>query len=217
MMSSDPLASESADALIACHDCDLLLADAEPLEHRVASCPRCGAVLHVTKRNSLERTLALSITGLLLFVPANLLPMLTFEILGQSSSSTMLSGIYKMTLGGYWWMSLLVGFCSVVAPLMKLLMLAYVSAGCLFQWEKPPLRQALKLYQRLDEWGMFDVYMLGLLVAFIKMNDLGGLVTGTGLYCFVALLVVATACSSVFDSRLAWLRLDPDHQRASTK
>lgn len=204
------LSYKAGDVLIACHDCDLLLADSEAMEHRVACCPRCDAVLHVSKVNSLERALALSITGLLLFLPANLLPMLTFEVLGQSNSSTMLNGIYKMAQGGYWWMSVLVGFCSVVAPLLKLLTLSYVSAGCLLEWKKSGVKRALKLYQRLNEWGMFDVYMLGFLVAFIKMNDLGGLVPGTGLYCFITLLVVATACNSVFDNRMAWFYLDPE-------
>jgi len=208
-MDTNPLLSGSSTLLVGCHDCDLLLEDTASLERRIAFCPRCGAVLDITKTNSLERTLALSVTGILLFIPANLLPMLTLEMLGQSNSSTMLSGIYKMTLGGYWWMSLLVGFCSILAPLLKLLALMFVSAGCLFEWNKANLRQALKLYQRLNEWGMFDVYMLGLLVAFIKMNDLGGLVPGVGLFCFTSLLVVATACGSVFDSRLAWRLLDP--------
>lgn len=203
--------------ITACHECDLLLVDSVTLLNRVASCPRCAAVLHVSKVNSLERSLALSLTGLLLFVPANLLPILTLELLGQSNSTTMLSGVYKLTLGGYWWMSILVFFCSILAPLLKLLMLFYVSLGCLCEWPKAGLIRALKVYQRLNEWGMFDVYMLGILVSFIKMQDLGALIPGYGLFCFVALLVTATAVSVVFDIDLVWQRLDPASNKRGRK
>ena len=155
----------------------------------------------------MERTLALSLTGLLLFIPANILPIMTFELLGQSNTNTMINGIYQMTLGGYWWMSALVCFCSILAPLLKLLMLAFISAGSLLSWSKRGVARALKTYQALDEWGMFDVYMLGILISFIKMKDMGSLIPGPGLVAFILLLLVATACSSVFDKQLIWARL----------
>lgn len=193
--------------LTACHECDALLQDRKLSTRRKASCPRCGAVLHISRSNSMERTLALSLTGLLLFLPANLLPILTLELLGQSNTSTMLNGIYQILTGGYWWMALLVCFCSIVAPLFKLVALAYVSASCLFHWPRALAVKLLKLYQHLDEWGMFDVYVLGILISFIKMKDLGTLTPGLGLFCFVSLLLVATAISSVFDQQLAWRSL----------
>jgi len=155
----------------------------------------------------MERTLALSLTGLLLVIPANTLPILTLELLGQSNTNTMINGIYQMTLGGYWWMSALVFFCSILAPIIKLLMLSFISAGYLYNWSHAGVAKALKIYQNLDEWGMFDVYMLGILISFIKMKDMGTLIPGLGLATFVALLVVATACSAVFDKEQAWARL----------
>ena len=194
-------------SITACHDCNLLLSDKRVLTHRKASCPRCGATLHITRTNSMERTLAISIAGLLLFIPANTLPIMTLEILGQSNTNTMVNGIVQMTAGGYWWMSLLVCFCSILAPLAKLLMLAFISAGSLMNGSKRGVANALKIYHHLDEWGMFDVYMLGILISFIKMKDMGTLIPGLGLLSFVSLLLLATACSSVFDSQQAWARL----------
>lgn len=174
---------------------------------RKVSCPRCGAVLHISRFNSMERTLALSLTGLLLFIPANTLPILTFELLGQSNTNTMINGIMQLAQGGYWWMSMLVAFCSILAPLIKLLLLLFISVGSLRAASTRGMAAALKAYHRLDEWGMFDVYMLGILIAFIKMQDMGGLIPGMGLFCFVGLLVVAAACSSVFDPHQAWKRM----------
>jgi len=191
----------------ACHECDLLLQAANVDGRHKACCPRCGAVLYTTRVNSMERTLALSLTGLLLVIPANTLPILTLELLGQSNTNTMINGIYQMTLGGYWWMSALVFFCSILAPIIKLLMLSFISAGYLYNWSHAGVAKALKIYQNLDEWGMFDVYMLGILISFIKMKDMGTLIPGLGLATFVALLVVATACSAVFDKEQAWARL----------
>ncbi len=194
-------------SVIACHDCDLLLHDKKVQRNRKASCPRCGAVLHITRPNSMSRTLALSLTGLILFIPANVMPILTLEIMGLSTTNTMINGIVLMAQGGYWWMSLLVCFCSILAPLMKLILLAYTSAGYLFNWSGKSLSFCLKLYQRLDEWGMFDVYMLGILVSYIKMKDMGTLVPGFGLLSFTVLLVVAAACSTVFDSHAVWSKI----------
>ena len=194
-------------SVIACHDCDLLLRDKKIENNRKASCPRCSAVLHITRPNSMSRTLALSLTGLILFIPANVLPVLSLEIMGLHTTNTMVNGIVLMAQGGYWWMSLLVCFCSIIAPLFKLLLLAYTSAGYLFDWSGESLSFCLKLYQRLDEWGMFDVYMLGILVSYIKMKDMGTLVPGVGLLSFAILLLVATACSSVFDPHKVWSKV----------
>lgn len=204
--------------IVACHDCDLLLHDKNVETNRKASCPRCGAVLHITRPNSMVRTLALSLTGLLLFIPANLMPILSLEIFGLSTTNTMVNGIVLMAQGGYWWMSVLVGFCSIVAPLIKLILLAYISAGYLLDWSKKGLSFSLKLYQRIDEWGMFDVYMLGILVSYIKMKDMGALIPGFGLLAFTALLVIATACSAVFDAHKVWLKIGPsvDVDKAQT-
>jgi len=198
---------------LACHDCDLLLHDKQRESNRKACCPRCGALLHITKLNSTERTLALSLTGLLLFIPANSLPLLTLELLGQVNSSTIITGVIRMFEGGYWWMSLLVAFCSIIAPLAKLMMLFYLSISMHFNNMTRRFVICLKFYQKLDEWGMFDVYMLGLLVSFIKMKELGSLSPGLGLWCFLALMLIATASSSVFDRHQAWLSVSASQQR----
>ena len=198
-----PLAAD----IIACHDCDLLLHDQCIEANRTAHCPRCDAVLHISRSNSLQRTLALSLAGLLLFIPAMTLPILSFEVLGQGSSSTMLNGIVTMLAEGYWWMSILVLFCSVLAPLLKMLLLLTLSAGSLFDWSLGLLIRCQKLYRHLDEWGMFDVYMLGIIVSFVKMQAYGLLLPGIGLWCFAALLVIAAASSSVYDSHLVWAKI----------
>nr|WP_085760196.1 paraquat-inducible protein A [Oceanicoccus sagamiensis] len=91
-----PLAAD----IVACHDCDLLLRDKKIQANRKATCPRCDAVLHITRPNSMSRTLALSLTGLILFIPANTLPVFTLEIMGLSTTNTMVNGIVLMAKGG---------------------------------------------------------------------------------------------------------------------
>lgn len=210
-LSTDNAAQLNVDnQVIACHDCDLLMHDHRGEPNRKASCPRCGAILHITKINSVDRTLALSLTGLLLFIPANILPLLTLEVLGQANSSTIVNGVLQMFAEGYWWMSVLVAFCSIIAPLCKLLMLFYLSLSLKLKNVTPQYIMSLKLYQWLDEWGMFDVYMLGLLVSFIKLKDLGNLDPGPGLWCFIGLMFIATASSSVFDKHAAWSAVNVD-------
>lgn len=154
------------------------------------------------------RTLALSLAGLLLFIPANILPILTLEMLGQSNVSTSVQGIVVMTYEGYWWMGFIVAFCSIVAPLLKLLLLTGISTGYLLHWKGALLSSWTKWYQHLNEWGMFDVYMLGILVSYIKLRNDGDLIPGVGLLCFIALLLVVSGCASAFDAQQVWAKVD---------
>ncbi len=137
--------------------------------------------------------------------------------MGLSNANTMLNGIAVLANGGYWWMSILVLFCAILAPFLKLLSLLIVSAGCLFKWRTSVIVFSLKAYQYLEEWGMFDVYMLGILVSYIKMQDMGVLIAGQGLLFFTILLLVATLCSVAFDPQSAWEKIDERNVRPTQK
>ncbi|WP_461481546.1 paraquat-inducible protein A [Porticoccus sp.] len=194
--------------LLACPECDLLLLVTGPPLHGSLLCSRCGALVQDARQDSLNRTLALSLTGLILAIPANLLPIMEFTISGLSTRNTMLNGAFKLFESGYAWMAFLVIFCSVIAPLANLLLLFVISAGAHWRFMYPWLPQLLRLYHHLEEWGMLDVYMLGILVALIKIRDLGDLAISGGLYSFVLLLMVATWSSRTFQPEAIWQKLE---------
>lgn len=197
----------------ACHECDLLLTGAlAPLGKKLV-CPRCNATLHRNAKNSIRYTAALSLTGLLLFIPSASLPLLHFSILGFGAENTLLNGVMSLFDAGYIWMSSLVLFCSVLAPLGKFLLLAFICWGSAWAFLDRPVAAALRWYQHLKEWGMLDVYMLGILVALIKMKDLGDMEVDTGLYCFASMMLVANLTTLSFDPHAAWARLARRRQR----
>jgi paraquat-inducible protein A len=194
--------------ITACGDCDLLIEQKHVNAGFNQICPRCKAVIVKGKADSINRTIALSITGLILYIPANFMPVMTLSILGQSNANTMINGAVQLFKGGYWWMSFLVLFSSMAAPLALLLVLAGTSLLAKLNRYPHALREMLKLSHHLKEWAMLDVYMLGILVAFIKMKDMGYLVTGPGMYCFVALLITAIWASFTYDDHLIWENLE---------
>ncbi|WP_428820131.1 paraquat-inducible protein A [Microbulbifer sp. MCCC 1A16149] len=191
----------------ACHQCDLLLTRAHaPVGQRLI-CPRCGAALHRNMERSVAHTAALSLTGLLLFIPTATLPLLEFSLFSFGAENTLMNGVQSLFAEGYYWLASLVLFCSVLAPLGKFLLLAFISWGSAWASMARPVARALRWYHHLQEWGMLDVYMLGILVALVKMSDLGKMSVEPGLYCFVAMMVVSSAATVSFDAETVWARL----------
>jgi len=193
---------------IACKDCDLLLERIETPHGDKALCPRCANELYQSREQTVEHTLALAITGLLLFIPANLFPVMSLGLVGQETSTTIFQGSLVLFHEGLYWIALLVFFASIVIPLCKLLLMLFV-CGCLhLQRSSPLLPYAFRYYHYLDEWGMLEVYMLGILVAVVKLKGMASVIPGIGLYCFVALLLVTTLMSSLLDQDSIWNRIE---------
>lgn len=191
-----------------CSDCGAFVHKIKLRNGYNLSCPLCGAVLAKAKNNSINKTLAFSFSGLILFIPTCFLPVLKLNILGISGDCTMLKGVIQMFGNGFWWMSFIVFFCSVLAPLAVFLLLLFISASVKFNYYTRTLKKALKLYQILNKWIMLDVYMLGILIAYIKMKEFGDLSAGVGLYCFIGVLLIANLTTMIFDRRLVWEKIE---------
>jgi len=189
---------------IACKDCDLLLERLEAPPGDKALCPRCANPLYQPRHNSIEHTLALAITGLLLFIPANLLPVMSLGLIGQETSTTIYQGSLVLFQEGLYWTALLVLFASIVIPFCKLLLMLFISGHLYLERFNTLLPGAFRYYHYLDEWGMLEVYMLGVLVAVVKLKGMASVIPGIGLYCFVALPLVTTLMSSWLDEDSFW-------------
>ncbi|WKD49291.1 paraquat-inducible protein A [Microbulbifer spongiae] len=191
----------------ACHECDLLLSGDPAPPGRALVCPRCHCTLQRGTNRGIYPTIALSLTGLLLFVPSASLPLLTFSLFSLGAENTLLNGVDALYQGGFMWLSALVLFCSVLAPLAKFLLLLFLCCGSAWGLLDRPVANAVRWYQHIKDWGMLDVYMLGLLVALVKLRDLGQLEVEPGLYCFGAMMLVANLASLSFDQNAIWQRL----------
>lgn len=198
-----------------CPDCDLILSVATLKDGQYASCPRCHAKIRYQNVGQIEKMLAFSLTGLFLAIPANIFPILTFNILDFSSTNTMLNGAVQLWNVGFWWMAFLVLMCSVVVPLLNLILLCAISLR--IKWSCPQQRtmKMIVAFQKSQEWGMLEVYMLGILVAYIKMLSMGTLSIGLGLFCYTAMLVVTVLAISQFNAESLFVLLEKKQKAES--
>lgn len=195
-------------ALDACPECDLLLYQALLSVGEKAVCPRCGCLLHHPRRQSIERTLALSIAGLIVALPANLLPLIGISFLGHSQDGTLWSGVIALFKEDMWAVAILVFLSSVLFPLVNILLSLLISAHLYFQKPNKRLGAWMRCLQHLEEWAMLEVYTLGIIVACVKLSASADLKFGLGLYAFIALLIITVMLAGSLDQYLFWQRID---------
>lgn len=194
--------------LIACHECDLLLRIPVQPDGGVARCPRCDAVLHRSIHNSIERALALTFAGLILFVVANSFPFLAFKMQGQVTQTTLASGVMDLYKGGKWELSLLVLLTTILVPLLQLLVLVYVLLPLYLNRIPWKLGSVFRFFHSLQPWGMMEVFLIGILVAVVKLVGMAQIVPGLALWSFAMLILVLASISANLDPRLVWQQVN---------
>jgi paraquat-inducible protein A len=194
--------------LTACHDCDLVVEEPPVPQGDSAICPRCGALLLKRRKDSIERTLALTVAGLLLFVVANLFPFLTFEMQGQSTQTTLISGSRDLYEQGQQIVAGLVLLTTIVAPLLQLGLLLYI-LGPLHLGRRPRgLALAFRWVQHARNWSMMEVFLIGILVSLVKLMDMANIVPGIALWAFALLIPILAAASSTLDPDEIWAHVE---------
>ena len=171
-----------------------------------AQCGRCGAVLYRNIPNSIDRTVALSIAGLVLFICANVFPFLAFEVSGQSVQATLLSGAVALYKQGMWEVAGLVIFTCVAAPLAQILLMLYIFVPLKFNRLPYATAKAFRLLREMQNWNMIEVFMVGILVALVKLTKMAVIVPGLAMWSFMGLIIVLTAGASAIDPELVWNR-----------
>ncbi len=188
----------------ACPECDLLLNQSKAAPGDKAHCPRCGFLLHRPHKHSIERTLALSAAGLVLIVPANLLPMLTIKILGKTQEGTLWSGVSALLKEDMWAVAAMVLLSSVALPVINLILAFLISFHLFAEKFNRRIMVWMRWYQHLFEWAMIEVYALGIIVACVKLSDMADIKFGFGLYAFIGLLMINTLLANEFDNYTFW-------------
>jgi len=169
-----------------------------------AACARCGATIERRLRGSLERTAALSLAALVVYLPANLLPIISLERLGTRRDTTVWQGVADLFEHGSWGVATIVFVASMVIPLMKLVGLFWL---CMAAGRESGRRDRGRLHlllEALGPWAMIDVFLVAILVATVKLGDLAVVVPGPGLAAYTALVVLSLLASASFDPRLVW-------------
>ena len=211
MATSDPkqkTVPRFTDKFSICPSCDLLLEEIQPLSTHTPVCPRCLRRLHRKRPDSARRTLVLSLTGLLLYLPANFAPLLTFNILGAATSSSLFQSTLSMFDQGEYLVGILVVLTGLICPFMTLSLLFGVSAGLFLGWQQRWMAVFLHWYHHLTEWAMTDIYLIAVFITIIKMNHAAAIGYHLGFFCFIGLVAATVAAQSSIDQSLFWDKLD---------
>jgi paraquat-inducible protein A len=185
-----------------------------PPPGRAADCPRCGAALHLRKPESLSRTWALLAAAALLYLPANLLPIMhSIDFFGPRTD-TILSGVIKLWQDGAWDLALIVFVASVVVPILKIGVIGFLALSVQLRWRAQRLERTrlYRLVERIGHWSMLDIFVVALLVALVDIRGLAQVLPGPGALAFGAVVILTMFAAMTFDPRLIWDAAEEPHE-----
>ena len=194
-------------ALIACLHCDLLQRLPDLAPGASARCPRCDKELWRRREDSLNRTLALTLGAVMLYIVANSVPMLGLTIVGRDASTTVIGGAVHLWDNDQEIVAILVLLTAVIAPALQIALMLAIVLGA--RREHPPrwVGTLLRHHPVSRIWSMIEVMMLGVLVALVKIADYATVIPGLALFLLGALVFVLAGMQAAFDSREVWERI----------
>ena len=188
--------------ILICTECHELNRQDADTDEQV--CTRCGALVHERRPNSLVRTWALLITAAILYIPANVLPIMTVTSLGQGDPSTIMSGVIQLVQHGMIPIAAVVFIASIVVPTFKLVGIALL----LFSVQRhQPLsaRQRILMYRFIEfigRWSMLDIFVIAILVAVVNFGRLASVEANLGAIAFASVVILTILDVVTFDRRL---------------
>lgn len=192
--------------LVSCGDCHLLSRMPNLSGSQVAFCPRCGGELHQRKPNSVMRTWALVTTGMILYVPANVLPMTITTALGSAQADTIMSGVIYFIHSGSWEIALVIFTASIFIPFLKFVIMIYLLLSVQFRSVRRPKDRTLlyRITEAVGRWSMVDIFVVTILVALVKLGFLVDIEAGPAAIYFAAMVAITMVAAESFDPRLIW-------------
>ncbi len=192
------------EGLIACHECDALHRLQSLERGQRAHCLRCDALLYRDVSGRLDETLALSIAALLLFAVANIFPFISLNLEGREEVNLVTSGIFAMWRAGQPEVAVLVALTSVIFPVLLLLGMLWILVPLRLGRHAPGTAVIYRLLLSIGPWTLLGVFMLGALIAMVKLADLATVIPGVSMYAYVGVMLCAAAATARFDSAMLW-------------
>ena len=177
-----------------------------PIGCRV-TCVRCNETLRQHAPRGVQRTIALSLAALVLYIPSNTLPILSISQMGHRSESTIWSGVVELWQSGTPGIAVLVFLCSILIPLFKILGLLYLCTS--YQIHSPRKYSSfLRFISVIGRWSMLDVFLVAIFVAIVKLGTFASIQTELGIVAFSGVVVLTMLASTNFEPKLLWLQQD---------
>ncbi|MBC7993905.1 MAG: paraquat-inducible protein A [Rhizobacter sp.] len=206
-MNGEAIQSAAPLGLFSCRTCGRV----SQLAHAVVEgtplhCPRCDTALNHRLPASLQRTWAYTLAATILYIPANLLPIMSTSSVFGDTQHTILGGIEELRASGDWLLALIVFVASIAVPLLKVgaLLLLATTAQRRSRWKQLERAQIYRMIDAVGHWTMLDVYVVVLLVGTLSFGALGSVQPGPGLLSFGAVVVLTMMAAGSFDPRLIW-------------
>ena len=192
--------------LIGCHTCQLVSRVPDHAANERVTCPRCGSNLHRRKPDSMSRTAALLITAAILYIPANVYPVMTFSALGSGAPSTIIGGVEELIASNMWPLALIVFVASILVPMLKLLSMGYLllSMRARSRWHLRDRTLIHRINEAVGRWSMVDVFVCSILVALVQLGSIARVIPGYGIVAFASVVVLTMTAALCFDPRLMW-------------
>jgi len=197
--------------ILICVECHEL--NRQDTENDDQRCSRCGAKVHARRPNSLKRTWALLLTAALMYIPANVLPIMTVYSLGKGQADTIMSGVIELIHYDMVPIAIVVFVASILVPTFKLVGLALLLYSV--QRHQPlSARQRGWMYRFIEwigRWSMLDIFVITVLVALVNFGSLARIQAGFGAVAFCSVVVLTMLAAVTFDPRLIWDNTESDN------
>lgn len=194
------LTTARAQGLVACHRCGRV----HDAGTRV--CARCGGPVHSREPQSLQRTLAWLIAGIIVYIPANVYPMLLTSTLFDRQESTILGGVVELIHYGSYGVALIVFVASVLIPIGKFLAIGFLVLAIRFRWALKT-RAIVRLYDVVEfigRWSMIDVFVVAILSALVQLETVATINPGIAAVSFALSVAFTMLSAQSIDPRLIW-------------
>lgn len=179
-------------------------------------CPRCFTTGYARRKNSLQWTLALLLTSVMLYIPANILPIMITEVLGDPQASNIMSGVILLWKDGSYPVAMVIFIASIMVPTLKILAigwLCYDASGRgkkIGRHERQKMHLVYEVVEFVGRWSMIDVFVIGVLSALVRIGRLMSVYPDIGAILFAMVVILTMIAAMMFDPRLLWDRTRPE-------
>ena len=191
-------------SMIACRECDLLQREIALPAYGEALCVRCDAPLFRTRPHGLDYTLVSLVTGLLFFILANIYPLVILEVKGNTASATLFAAIKALAAQDLLSVATIVLVTTMLAPICEIIAMLYLLVPLKLGANVPARAAVFRFVEQVRPWGMIEVFMLGMLVAIVKLTTFATVIPGVALWSFGALMISFSAAAYFYNPRDIW-------------
>ncbi len=198
MNSEFPPESAAARGLALCHSCGLITPVSEE------RCPRCRAALHLRLRESIQRTWAFTIAAIVLYLPANLLPVLRLESFYGDEENTIMGGVIQFWQEADYPVAIIIFVASVLIPVLKIIAIIALCLASSSGYQPRRMTRLYRVTEFVGRWSMVDIFVVAILVAVVQLGSTISIHPGSGAVSFAAVVVLTMFAAISFDPRLIW-------------